>query len=247
MIRGYYNAATDRYGDYFWRVAYTNLWMDWNAGPEEWSRRAYDAGWAFRPTLDMGPLENRTREAIREKIIRLRPYWNRVVGIELADEPDWPKLKVTQLAMKVRDVIDAQHLPPRPLGITYDSNRILTKEGWDGDIDWIGLEAYLTYVAGESLLGAQERMRKHIRRLLRHVGERRQILLVGQAYDRNGTWLDESTLVGIQEPIFRAAEALGGRLLGLAWFSYARKGGTGPATIGCYPSLRREHRRLLGL
>lgn len=180
-------------------------------------------------------------DVIRDSITALRPYWKRIIALELADEPKWSAAETASVLRKVNAEIARQGLAQKPSIVVYTRDQILKGTTWDVKGIVPGLECYLDYEGPETDAIARKRMTAMISSLLARVGKR-TVMLVGQAYDRNGTYKDKESLVAIQQPIFDAARRLQsqGRLLALCSFAYARPGG-----VTAYPEMKAEIRRLL--
>lgn len=178
---------------------------------------------------------------VRESITALRPYWRRIIALELADEPKWSADETARILRQVNEEIARQGLAPKPSIVVYTRDQILQGTTWKVDGIIPGLECYLDYKGQETDAQARKRMTAMIGSLLTRVGKRK-VMLVGQAYDRNGTYKDKESLVAIQQPIFDAARRLQaqGRLIALCPFAYARPGG-----VTAYPTMKAEIKRQL--
>lgn len=242
---GFYFAHTAQYGK-FWREVrgFVTLYMDWELGTR-WPL----LGPQHKVWIDLGMYtpEAESPEYISKVIDALRPKWDRIIALELRDEPpvSWTGAKLNKMAMLVKGIVRAKGLGTKPVGATFGEAQVFAGTRWQAKaLDYVGVEAYLKKVAGESPADSAQRMREYIKRLLGRTALAKKLIMVGQAYDRRTkaaeTIWDEPNLMAIQQPIFQAAQGLGDRLLALTLFAYARPGGTRD-----YPALKAEIKRLV--
>lgn len=228
MKKGYYYTRwPDKNPKNYWRFCkgYTNVYMDWELGkrtPMLIGKKMWvDIGMYKNDKLP-NPLYPESEEYVTKVLTALKPKWRKIIALELGDELKWPLRKINAKVVMVKKVMAKLGLEPKPLGITFHRDQIFEGENWKANLDYLGLEAYLDYIPGELPLQAAERMESYIKSLLDRVGPKKKLILVDQAYNRNGTWKSVDSLVAIQEPTFRAAKALGDRLIMLSMFAFAR-------------------------
>jgi hypothetical protein len=234
MLKAWYYANSQQYGRHFGEVATAvNCYLDWE--PDNATTRKLPPGKKLYVCLNIGWQGRTAAEAIEQAIRWLRPAWSRVAALEIADEPDMTAAELNAASTTIRAALKKAGLAPRPIGATFTGTAILKGQAWKATLlDWVGVEAYVEYKAGEPPAKAAARVRAHIAAQLARVAPRR-VVLIAQSYDRNGTWDNEASLVALQRPTFEAARALGARLLMLTMFAWARPGGARE-----YPVLRAE-------
>lgn len=240
MKVGYYFAKSAAYGNGWPAVSgFTNVFMDFELNVTGLPT----LGPGHKLWFDLFIKEGAPYDSpayIKKTLTALKPYWNRVMGISLSDEPNWSKAEVNKKAVQVKALISELGLAPKPVGIVLTSFRVLnTAVCQAAKLDWIGIEGYIDYIEGESPAGAAARVTALLTKQIAKVPATKKIMLIASAFDRNGVWKNIKSLVAIQEPVFKAAKKLGKRLLSVALFSYKRKGGTED-----HPELLKEHKRL---
>lgn len=246
-----------RYGDYFSKVGYIDTYHAWarmqyakdytNESVSAWLprmvskvARAYGAGRSIIIGLNMQDPRDAQPRAIKAVLSAMKPYWDKVIAIDIADEPKWGAIKTTTEARRVKRIVGSLGLAKRPVFITYSVNQILKGNAHNAPgLDTVGVEFYLEPPGPTDLRVAATMMEERIKKLLSRVNATKKIVVVGQAYSRNYEWKSIPALVAIQEPIFKAAKDLGTRLVALNLFSYGRPSGTFE-----YPDLKAEHKRL---
>jgi hypothetical protein len=163
-------------------------------------------------------------EVVTSAIKSLKPAWKRIKFMELGDEPQWSAKEIEGMVKVVQDACKVAKLPVPPLGCTFTEKQIMKGQSWKAKgLDWIGIEGYVPYVKNENAAQVYNRVQKCLKDQLVRVGTK-QVVIVGQAYDRNGTWLDRSTLSSACRAAFDVAKTR--KALAVNWFAYARPGGT---------------------
>ena len=274
MNVGTYFSSTERYGRFEGEVAgWTNteyLWLrrdtlrtDPKGMIQALVAQAKRATVADRKIhLNVNGQEPSDLAIVADVIRAMKPFWGRVVAVEVADEPRWTQVKTTQVLGKVRAAIKAAGLGERPLGIVYTQQQFHGIEGaalsaqemaplaaghsidWPGltgrasgialadalgtaaikGLDWIGLEGYVDPPGSPNSQANVDTLTKYLKRAMSAVPKTAQIVLVGQAYARNGAWTNMRTLAALQKPVADAAKA-DPRVIGVNWFSYGRDSG----------------------
>jgi hypothetical protein len=176
------------------------------------------------------------------------PYWNKIKYIELADEPDWGvgaplPYKEINLRIEIFERVRVEKgLPQGPLvGIVYTPDQITkTIENECGlpnritrsNLDWLGVMAYLDPPGDDdSAVNIQQLNELIDEAKCKTVHETEQgrveknLILVMQAYDRNGHWHNIDALVDLQAPVYLRAYG-DPRVVAITMFAYARPGGT---------------------
>ena len=187
-----------------------------------------------------------------EVLTAAKPYWNSVVRVEIADEPDWSRETMEYWINASQQKLRSLELPDPPQGFGATTVAVNPVPGWKNAIglSWVGIEAYLN-APGNSV--SQLNVDSLIARTLQRMSEvpsDRKISLVMQAYDRNGCWKNMDTLRDLQIPTFLLANQ-DNRVISVMMFAYARES---PA-IGCtcqdvpycggsrfHPELKPSHR-----
>lgn len=261
MKAGYY-FVSGRYGQFLREVRFTNIFHAWaamaypsDAPRSVWLPQMRDdvaaavaSGKEIVLGLNMQVKADATDAAAKSVLQMMKPFWNKVISVELADEPGWSRTTTTNFARKVRGFISGMGLGKRPLYVVYTGAQILRGSAFTSPaLDAVGIEAYIDYVAGEPAPRAQARMADHVERLLGRLPAGKPVVMVGMAYARNWPsdpdgWANPRTLIAIQEPYFRIARILDNskRLISLNLFSYGRPSGTFER-----PALKLEHKRLM--
>jgi hypothetical protein len=170
------------------------------------------------------------------------PYWSQVVTLYVSGEATGTSpldpTACEQQAAAARAEVASLGLPNRPVlcyfdtDISNDPNAI-----WHdpAGVDWIGLNAYIGPAAPPTTEEAIQALRDKIHLQLARLPADRKVIVIAQAYDRNGAWTDIPMLEKLQ-PIYLEEAAKDPRILGIFWFSYSRPGGT-----LSHPSLRPWH------
>lgn len=149
--------------------------------------------------------------------------WHDVVGIYVADETQSSPAPLEALAAAAILWMKAKGLPRRPL-ISYSAaNR------WPAlrNIDWTGVQLYAdpaedpgTWDAALSVFGRQ------FNQWIDTIPPPRPIVLICQAYARNGTWTNPETLTALQALFNELARVHSHRVRLVALFSDGRPTGT---------------------
>lgn len=181
-----------------------------------------------------------------EDSIRLAaPYWRHVAGVIVSGEAKGyadiyetiPHVEAE--AERVRELYRRYGLESRPVVAYFDGDISTDLHRWrlPRGVDWLALRCYL---GPESPATPQEARRDMLALILDqlHAARPLPVLLVGQAYDRNGVWRDIATLKAIQ-PIYAFAARAFPQVRGLLWFAFARPGG-----LLTYPDLWPLHEQI---
>lgn len=149
--------------------------------------------------------------------------WDSVAFIDVADEPS-PAFAV-DCAKNVRAYLQEKGLRVPPIGATFSYQ--LRATGVMPDLDWIGLEAYVDANKqddGNFYPVIYQQLYEQARRLSTMD---QNIVVVLQAYSRNGGWINMASLEEVQRLGAEIAiELFGTRLLALKLFSWGRPSGT---------------------
>jgi hypothetical protein len=170
------------------------------------------------------------------------PYWSQVVTLYVTGEATGSSpldpTPCEQQATVARAHVQSLGLPNRPVLCYFDTDISDDPSGiWHDPVgvDWIGINAYLGPTAPATAEEAIAELRDRIARQLDRLPANRSVIIMAQAYDRNGAWTDIPMLEKLQ-PIYLEEAALEPRIQGIWWFSYSRPGGT-----LSHPSLRPWH------
>jgi hypothetical protein len=170
------------------------------------------------------------------------PYWSQVVTLYVTGEATGASpldpAPCEQQAAVARAHVHSLGIPNRPILCYFDTDISDDPQGiWHDPIgvDWIGINAYLGPAAPPTSEQAVAELRDRIGRQLARLPASRPVIIMAQAYDRNGAWTDIPMLERLQ-PIYLEEAQLDSRIKGIWWFSYSRPGGT-----LTHPSLRPWH------
>jgi hypothetical protein len=155
-----------------------------------------------------------------------RSRWEDVVAVYVpCESPD--ANVVRQACATARIAIQTAGLPLRPI-LSYTREYV-----WrDSGADWVGIQCYFTAPQTADQFSA------YWQRALSALPATQKVVLIGQAYDRNGTWKDEAAIAQLQGYF---ADALRDpRCVGLLWFAYGRPGG-----VLQYPSWLAWHKAIV--
>lgn len=216
-------------------------------GPDGWKyqarglvRRAHENGKRIVLCLEV---DNPAYPDFTQAIDLFAPFWSSVELIDLRDEPDWTAAQAEVIGARVRNYIKTVGLAPKPVGITLE----VLRQPFETDItkargiDFWCIECYRSVAEQDHSPEVLARdMRAHVLRTVEKLSPESKVLLIGQGYGRNineqtglNNWRNEATLASLPKPTFDLLVELGGRGLGILWFSYGR------------PSGSREHQALL--
>ena len=170
------------------------------------------------------------------------PYWSQVVSLYVTGEATGSSpldsSSCEQQAAVARAHLQSLALPNRPIICYYDTDISTDPTNiWHDPVgvDWVGINACLGPAAPTTTAVAIAALRDLIRRQLARLPANRSVIIMAQAYDRNGAWTDTPILEQLQ-PIYLEEAQLDLRIKGIWWFSYSRPG----ATL-TFPSLRPWH------
>lgn len=136
---------------------YTNVYMAWvfngyykgdspdsyYARMEKCVERAAKAGKLIYLGLNCQREEDRTKASIRRAIKIVKPYWNQLYWIDIADEIEVSRQEAKALIRKVRDVVAEEGLSYKPLGMTFTTDQSLFGDIITIDLlDFVNLECY---------------------------------------------------------------------------------------------------------
>ena len=176
------------------------------------------------------------------EISAARPYWSQVVALYVTGEgtgvSPLESTPCEQQAVAARAHVQGLGLPNRPVICYYDTDISADPMGiWrlPAGVDWIGVNAYLGPAAPATTMEAVSQLRDRIHRQLARLPAGKPVIIMAQAYDRNGAWTDLAMLEELQ-PIYLEEAKLDARIKGIWWFSYSRPGGT-----LSHPRLRKWH------
>lgn len=247
---GYY-FVDGKYGDHRSTVdVYTNLYLGLGSS-------AYDssAPWAAPFTTSLAQASASKRKIFLSlgapddvgAILDIAaPHWSDVAYLELADEPPWTQAETESAVANVLAGLSSRGLAPRPIGAVYTQNQVLTGDAiFASGLDWIGLEAYVAPPGDASPDVNAKNLETFLTAAKARVPADKKLVVVMQAYDRNGQWTNEATLAKLQTATYELVRDEP-RLLALTMFAYGRPGGTHD-----HPSLGHEHQlmaeRILGI
>lgn len=247
LLFGYY-FADGKYGDYREEVdCYTNLYYavtksqyggsdapddEWLASMKQHVKSAYKAG--KRIDLNMSLTDNSIPVDLVLNI--MRPYWDAVDLIELADEPSWSKSQAESQIDAFKVKLQTNNLSIPPIGITFTQNQVLNENTISANgLDYVGIEAYSNPPGSDDSQTNVDQLNKFLRNASARVPESKKLVIVTQAYDRNGAWKNIDTLKVLQDVPYAFAKN-DSRVIAITLFAYARPGGS-----KFYPLLKSRH------
>ena len=184
--------------------------------------------------------------ATEAEILNMKPYWDRVNGIYVALEAMSGSnvLERQQAAERLirdtRAIIWREGLSNRPFIVYHTLTEINSITYWLDGMDWLGLGAYLDYIGPESADAVRARLNAQVQSSLAKITPMipvgGKVTLIAQAYDRNGTWTDASSLEALQRGYADLLRAYT-QFNGIFWFAYTRDGG-----VTTYPQLTPWHK-----
>lgn len=232
MLFGYYHVDS-QYGDFKDEVKdYTNtqiiLEESWIRSPTVTNEDIQKLNDAFNESIDLGHkivyLPAKDPSNWNQSINLVKPYWQNIEFIYLADKPSWDKTTTENQINNFKQLVSTAGLTPKQIAIKYTPAQILNGNGYQAsNLDIIGLEAYVDSNLQDSA-NLVETLNRQLDQLKQKTGSKK-IFFVIQAYDRNNTWRNLDSLVSIQTPPYLKAYN-DSRVIGLFAFSYARPGGT---------------------
>lgn len=150
--------------------------------------------------------------------------WPRVQLIDLGDEPKYGILDQAKVADEVKHLMDVLNLPPAPVGAVFGYKDPVVPVS--KSFDWVGLEAYLE-PPGSQYTDIYQAVYAQLERQDYRIKSNHKVIVVIQAYDRNGEWHAMKNLRQLQRDAVTASIKLfGNHLLGFFLFSYLRPGGS---------------------
>lgn len=251
-----YFFADGRYGDYLHEVAgHTNLYVAWarrgyepdaSAPDSVWLplmrdavARAASQGWNIQLNLNLQEEAAGRVTPVDAVLDLMAPYWNKVARIELADEPSWSRAETEQRIQDLRARLSARGLANKPMGNIYTRDQALTSDAiFASNMDFVGIEAYVE-APGSSVPQVNTNfLYDTVTRAKQRVPTSKQIVLVMQAYARNGNWTNMDTLRDLQPATYLMAFN-DPRVVAVTMFSYGRPSGTRE-----HPELKPSHLRI---
>jgi hypothetical protein len=248
-----YLLSDGRYGDYRDEVGcYTNLYHAWARRGYERSDTSHDKEWLAAMRLSLKDaatagqkillhlnLQDRQpgRTTPIDRVLAVAaPYWDRVVAIELADEPDWSGATAEVWAAHVREMIAEQGLADRMLGVVLGGETALTTELVSAaGIDFLTIEGYLEPPGSPYPQTNEAALAGYVSQVMRRLPQDKKAILLMMAYTRNGAWSNLETLAELQSATYRVA-LRDPRIMALTMFAYGRPSGTRE-----YPVLGARH------
>lgn len=205
-----------------------------NAGLDIYLQLGLGSNWA--PYLALGdPKDNIPGTKIKGGMCY--PFWDSIVRIDLADEPDWSQRDFDHALHLVKKLIRGTGHKKKPLGINYNQSQMdKIPDSMIKPLDFVSFEALVTAPALDSPRQHDAAWAvKKLTATVRHQAARCTSLgvpysVVGMSYDRNYTpghdkgWSDASTVAACQMPTYNLIKD-DKNALGLNWFAYGRPGG----------------------
>jgi hypothetical protein len=165
-------------------------------------------------------------------------YWSQVVWVEVAAENNLDRYQMQARVDLLNTKLSARSLGGRSAGAIFTRDQILLPS--DGinapGLGFVTIEAYVDPSLQNNGTAAVNDLNNYLftaKNYVRWAGK--QIILTGQAYDRNGAWTNMSTLEALQAPVYVNAYN-DNSVVAIMMFSFLRMGGTGD-----HPNLRQPH------
>lgn len=249
LLYGYY-FEDGRYGDFRSEVAcFTNLYIAWarrgyeptgESTDDEWLplmkqglKSAFNKGRRIYLSLNLQDTGNR-QTPIDRVLDVATSVWANVDLIELADEPGWTKSETESKVSDIKSRLKSRGLRVPPIGVVYTQSQVLNENAIDATgLDWVGLEGYVDPPGSPDSKVNVDKLNNFFKKAKARVSK--NLVIVMQAYTRNGAWTNIQTLKDLQEPSYLAAKD-DPRVLALTMFSYGRPSGTREN-----PSLKNRH------
>lgn len=181
--------------------------------------------------------ENLTTAQITAVFTLMKPYWNRVVAIDIADEPQWTRQETKTNLKKVRGILASMKLPYKPIGITYTSLQSTggsdafgiahIKDGKLVGPDFVTLELY-TLPQDQGFAKNMAYITTNTKKAWTLLDPSTRCFYWLQGYNRNGAFPDEDSLAKIQVPSYDLVKG-NARSDGLLIFNWARGTPQGPS------------------
>lgn len=232
MDFGYY-FVDGRYGDFRHEVAcYTNTYY-------AWAESGYALGSDWKSQLRTS-LENAVSDgkkihlnlnqhfttSLDDVLEVAAPFWSTIVRLEFADEPGWDQGETESRIAALESKMAALGLGDRPIGIVYDNRQIFESSSpLASNLDWVGIEAYIDPPGSGNSQANIDNLNEYVTKAKSRVPTSKDIVLVMQAYARNGAWTNIATLTDLQIPTYLLAYS-DPRVVAINMFAYARPSGT---------------------
>jgi hypothetical protein len=170
-----------------------------------------------------------------------QPYWGQVAYVDVLSEPA-ASFTSTDMENRINDIsakIAARGLSPRPFGATFDTAILTTNAILATNLSFANIEAYVAAPGDPDPQVNINTLNNYLATAKSRVHNAgKQIFLTGQAYDRNGTWTNMTTLEALQRSFYLNAYA-DPDVVGILLFAYGRTGGTRD-----HPVLQQAHREI---
>lgn len=153
------------------------------------------------------------------------PYWDHIVSVEIAGEPDWNQTTMEQKILKVQMALVEHGLAYRPLGVMlYPGCDNFDLFANAAGLDWIGIEAYLDGPGYDFTWDNIGYFYHNYTQTINRVPADKDIVLAQMSYNRNGTWTNMDTLRDLQIPTYLLAYN-NPRVIAIRMFAYSRPNG----------------------
>ncbi len=249
MVFGYY-FALGQYGNYINEVKdYNNTtiilaesWIRPTDGTNDTAGldSAFSAAVAAGQRIIYKPVDPSQTTYFNSSMNVASRYWNSVDYVYAFDEPSLDKASLQSYIDSLNTGLSQAGVSSKPIFVNFTSNQILNGDSWQAtNIDVVGIEAYVDPSQQNSnTLSAT--LTNQLNSEKSRIGNK-QMFIVVQGYNRNGTWTNLNTLQQIQTIPYQNSYN-DPNVLGLLVFSYARSGGT--KDLGSCIST--EHKRIFG-
>ncbi len=191
-------------------------------------KEAYDAG----KTIYLYP---GTEDEWDRTLAVAAPYWSRVKYVEMTHEdPRIDRATTENMTTRFIGKLNSRGLR-RPLFVALESPQAETAPS----IDCVAIEAYMPLPFDQNnTASAVATMNSVVQARKNSVLPGKCIIMVMQAYDRNGYWMNMESLKKLQEPAYLHAYN-DPRVLAITMFAYARPGGAKD-----HPELKAIHKEI---
>jgi hypothetical protein len=153
------------------------------------------------------------------------PYWDHIVRLELADEPDWNRATTESMIQDVQNALLEHDLSDRPMGVTINPNSnyyddVVNATG----LDWVGIEAYLKAPGDDFSQVNIDYLYTVMNSAMSIVPADKDIVLVQMSFNLSGYWTNMDTLRDLQIPTYLLAYN-NPRVDAIRMFAYSRPAG----------------------
>jgi hypothetical protein len=184
-----------------------------------------------------------------------QPYWDKVKYVVLGDELNPSTTPIDAEATALRNRIRNLGLAAKPVGVVFTPIQVLSGNVGALNLDFVGLEAYTDQCSCSSCGNTSPEAEvqagvDQMNRMKALIPATKIIMVVMQAYDRNGAFTATPSLIELNRATYFKMVKGDSRVKALMMFAYVRRGNQcntgsqyGFGTIG-YPQLAAVHQEI---